>query len=72
VGFSSSDFWVLKISTRFAAYSLSVCVVFYWYLGRFLVKMPHTASQNTLQTVGIWHTNKPPPDKYKHLIINTY
>jgi hypothetical protein len=29
-------------------------------------------SQNTLQTVGIWHTNKPPPDKYKHLIMNTY
>jgi hypothetical protein len=29
-------------------------------------------SQNTLQTVGIWHTNKPPPDKYKYLIMNTY
>jgi hypothetical protein len=29
-------------------------------------------TQNTLQTVGIWHTNKPPPDKYKHLIMNTY
>ena len=28
-------------------------------------------SQNTLQTVGVWHTNKPPPDKYKYLIMNT-
>jgi hypothetical protein len=35
MGFSSSDFWVLKISTRFAAYSLSVGVVFHWYLWRF-------------------------------------
>jgi hypothetical protein len=29
-------------------------------------------TQNTLQTLVLCHTNKPQPDKYKHLIINTY
>ena len=26
--------------------------------------------QNTLQTVGVWHTNKAPPAKYSHLIMS--
>jgi hypothetical protein len=35
MGFSTSDFWVLKISRRFAAFGLSVSVVSHWYLWRF-------------------------------------
>jgi hypothetical protein len=38
----------------------------------FISELCPCCNKKTMQTILVWHAAKPPPDKYKHLIMNTY